>query len=109
MAIDCVPRLTTALQSGSHIKKAKVTAILGLLSMCSKLKDMECNSMPHRHASLMSTIAVPEVVRVLSQAGVMCSSCMAESCLYLKSTSSYQSPLDISLWPPCALFTHSHL
>ncbi|DBA72123.1 TPA: hypothetical protein ACH3X2_010846 [Trebouxia sp. C0005] len=63
MAIDCVPRLTTALQSGSYIKKAKVTAILGLLSLCSKLKDVECNSMPHRHASLMSTVAVPEVVR----------------------------------------------
>ncbi len=95
MAIDCVPRLTTALQSGSYIKKAKVTAILGLLSMCSKLKDMECNSMPHRHASLMSTIAVPEVVRVLSQTGVMCSSCMAAFCLYLTSTSSHQLPFDI--------------
>ena len=109
MAIDCVPRLTTALQSGSYIKKAKVTAILGLLSMCSKLKDMECNSTPHRHASPMSTIAVPEVVRVLSQAGVMCSNCMAELCLYLKSTSSHQSPFDTSLWPPCALFTRSNL
>ena len=78
MAIDCVPRLTTALQSGSYIKKAKVTAILGLLSMCSKLKDMDCNSMPQCHASLMSTTAVPEVVGILSQAGVMCSSCMAK-------------------------------
>lgn len=82
MAIDCVPRLTTALQSGSYIKKAKVTAILGLLSMCSKLKDMECNSMPHRHDSLMSTIAVPEVVRVLSQAG--CNSDPACTAIILK-------------------------
>ena len=95
MAIDCVPRLTTALQSGSYIKKAKVTAILGLLSMCSKLKDMKCNSMPHRHDSLMSTIAVPEVVRVLSQAGAVCSSCMTELCLYLTSTSSHQLPIDV--------------
>ncbi|DBA83830.1 hypothetical protein WJX77_001821 [Trebouxia sp. C0004] len=69
MAMDCIPRLTTALQSGSFIKKSKVTAILGLLSTCTMLKDMECNSMPHHHASLMSTTAVPEVVRVLSQAG----------------------------------------
>ncbi len=95
MAIDCVPRLTTALQSGSYIKKAKVTAILGLLSMCSKLKNMECNSTPHRHASLMSTIAVPEVVSVLSQTGVMCSSCTADFCLHLTSTSRYHSPFDI--------------
>lgn len=92
MAIDCVPRLTTALQSGSYIKKAKVTAILGLLSMCSQLKDLECNSMLHRHASLLSTIAVPEVVRVLSQAGGMCSSCMADFPLYL---SSHQFPFVI--------------
>ncbi|KAL0041945.1 hypothetical protein WJX79_009911 [Trebouxia sp. C0005] len=82
MAIDCVPRLTTALQSGSYIKKAKVTAILGLLSLCSKLKDVECNSMPHRHASLMSTVAVPEVVRVLSQAG--CKSDPACTAMILK-------------------------
>ncbi|KAL0047660.1 hypothetical protein WJX82_008692 [Trebouxia sp. C0006] len=82
MAIDCVPRLTTALQSGSYMKKAKVTAILGLLSMCSKLKDMECNSTPHRHASPMSTIAVPEVVRVLSQAG--CTSDPACTAMILK-------------------------
>ncbi len=95
MAIDCVPRLTTALQSGSYIKKAKVTAILGLLSMCSQLKALECYSMPHSHASLMSTIAVPEVVRLLSQAGVMCSSCMANFCLHLKSASSHQLPFDI--------------
>ena len=76
MACDCIPRLTTSLRSGSYTKKAKVIAILGMLSMCCQSGPKTNQPCTPHDALLLCTAALPEVITVISRAGEPCCTCV---------------------------------
>lgn len=76
MACDCIPRLTTSLRSGSYNKKAKVIAILGMLSMCCQSGPKTNQPCTPHDALLLCTAALPEVITVISRAGEPCCTCV---------------------------------
>lgn len=76
MSMDCIPRLTTALQSGSFIKRARVTAVLGMISKCSQYLQTPYDSAQCSNNTLMlASSSVPEVIRVLAEAGCASAAC----------------------------------
>lgn len=68
--INCVAHLTAALLSGSCVKRARVTAILGMISISTQ--DQQKPDQLIQYCQTMTVLAVssvPEVVMVLSQSG----------------------------------------
>ena len=71
MSMNCILRLTTALQSGSFIKRARVTAVLGMISKCSQYLQTPYDSAQYsNNTSMLASSSVPEVIRVLAEAGL---------------------------------------
>ena len=69
--LDCVPRLSTVLLSGSYIKKAKVTAILGMISLSNqRLQTQGQSCLYSSNATMLSTSTIPQIVKLLAAPGV---------------------------------------
>ena len=69
--LNCVTQLTAALLSGSCVKRARVIAILGMISISTQDQQkphhliQDCQTM-----MVLAVSTVPEVVTVLSQSGM---------------------------------------
>ena len=69
--MDCIPALTTALQSGSYVKQARVCAILGMISMCNQqIQSSGRAAQFSRNATMLSSSSIPEMIKVLDAAGI---------------------------------------
>ena len=71
LGLNCVTHLTAALLSGSYVGRARITAILGMISISTQ--DQQKPDQLLQYCQTMTVLAVstvPEVVTVLSRSGV---------------------------------------
>ena len=70
LRLNCVTQLTAALLSGSNVKRARVIAILGMVSISTQDQQKPDHLIQYCQTMMMLAVSsVPEVVTVLSQSG----------------------------------------
>ncbi|KAL3138878.1 hypothetical protein ABBQ32_005705 [Trebouxia sp. C0010 RCD-2024] len=68
--LNCVTHLTAALLSGSCVKRARVTAILGMISISTQDQQKPDQLLQYcQTMTMLAVSSVPEVVTVLAQSG----------------------------------------
>lgn len=93
--MNCIPALTTALQSGSYVKQARVCAILGMISMCNQqIQSTGRAAQFSSNATMLSSSSIPEMIKVLDAAGCSDFACTAMILKALAAMFHHASPAD---------------